>query len=306
MDISADRYYLREVVPDNLTALGRNLCLFYNVPFSSYGIKGNPKTHFRGGHRSRDFIRNSPSCPNRVYTVSETPGNRTGGSDFWCSALDFNPGTTERLAAICERLDKAERAGKLEKVTEWYGNLGGDQIVDGWDNIRDVLASSDSSHLMHLHMTFDRGRANDDHRDVLAILTLGGATVTAPTFDPNSTGLPLRDDVDLPEAIRRNQPKKPDGTPIGFPLAWWIQALRLDTLKLIGAQAAETVSLGSVVDAIGNARADVLAAVGQLSHQAPSTGAILDAQLPELARLIVAEFFRQTGAAQVATPHQPN
>lgn len=296
MDISKDRYFLRETVPENLTALGRNLCDFYNVPLSSYGIRGNPLTHFRGGHRSRDYIRNSPSCPNRVYTVSETPGNRSGGSDFWCSALDFAPGSTEILAAICQRLDRAVRAGKLEKVTEWYGNLGGDQIVDGYDNIRNALATSDSSHLMHLHMTFDRGAANDDHSDVLAILTLGGS-VTAPVFDPNSTGLPVRDDVPLPDDIRRHEPKKTDGTVLGFPLAWWIQAIRLDTLKLIGAQAAESVSLGSVVTAVQNARADVLAAIGALGHQQPpATVQLDDAQLAELARLMVAEFFRQAPA----------
>jgi len=42
--------------------------------------------------------------------------------------------------------------------------------VDGWDNISDRIASADSSHLTHLHMSFDRGRANEDHADVLAVL----------------------------------------------------------------------------------------------------------------------------------------
>jgi hypothetical protein len=292
VNISGDRYFQRETVPESLTALGRALCDFYDVPRDSYGIRGNPATHFRGAHRSREFILHSPHCTSRTYTVTETPGNRSGGSDLWCCGLDFAPHDGEALGEMCRRLDDAVRAGRLEKITEWFGSFGGDDVVDGWDNIRDVLATSDRSHLMHLHLTFDRGRAGEDHSDVLDILT-GKGTMTASTFDPNTTGLPVRQDVPLDPQIRQNQPKRADGTPDGFPLAWWVQAIRLDTLKGIGALASIATTLGLIVTGLNNLRTEVMAAVSRpdvVAHLEPE-------QLQQLAELVELGILRRFGDA---------
>lgn len=139
-------------------------------PAAGVGIKGDNR-HLSGGHRSRRWIKTSSWCTNRTYTVSRTPGDRSGGNDNWCCAVDIWGVTQADLHAMCKRLDAAIRAGRLEKITEWYGNFGDDGRVDGYDNISNRLASSDSSHLTHVHMTFDRGRANEDHSDLLAILT---------------------------------------------------------------------------------------------------------------------------------------
>lgn len=138
-------------------------------PGAEVGVKGN-NVHLRGYHRSRRWIKESSYCTNRTYSVSRTAGDRSGGDPNWLCALDFGGISQAELHAVCKRLDAAVRAGLLEKITEWYGNFGDDGRVDGWDNISDRLASSDSSHLYHLHMSFDRGRANEDHSDVLAIL----------------------------------------------------------------------------------------------------------------------------------------
>jgi hypothetical protein len=138
-------------------------------PGAQIGLRGN-NVHLNGYHRSRRWIKESRHCTNRTYSVSRTAGDKSGGNDNWVCALDFGGIPQAELHAVCRRLDVAVRAGRLEKITEWYGNFGGDQRVDGWDNISDRLASSDSSHLTHLHMSFDRGRANEDHSDVLAIL----------------------------------------------------------------------------------------------------------------------------------------
>lgn len=139
-------------------------------PSAGIWIRGD-NNHLRGYHRSRRWIKESRYCTDRNYSVSRTAGDRSGGDANWACALDLGGIAQSELHAACRRLDEAVRAGRLEKITEWYGNFGDDQRVDGWDNISNRLASSDSSHLFHLHMSFDRGRANEDHTDVYEILT---------------------------------------------------------------------------------------------------------------------------------------
>ena len=150
-----------------LAALGEALRRHW--PGAEIGIRGDNK-HLRGYHRSRRWIKESRFCTDHGYSISRTAGDRTGGDSNWACAMDFGGIPQSELHAVCQRLDAAVRAGSLEKITEWYGNFGGDERVDGWDNISDRIASADSSHLTHLHMSFDRGRANEDHADVLAVL----------------------------------------------------------------------------------------------------------------------------------------
>lgn len=133
-------------------------------------VRGD-NNHLSGYHRSRRWIKESIYCENHTYSVSRTVGDRSGGDSNWSCAVDFGGVAQDVLYAVCKRLDAAVRAGRLEKITEWYGNLGDDGRVDGWDNISNRLASADSSHLYHLHMSFDRGRANEDHSDVFDVLT---------------------------------------------------------------------------------------------------------------------------------------
>lgn len=156
-----------EIEPPALQALKAGIKRWR--PGAGVGIKGD-NNHLNGYHRSRRWISTSIWCTNRTYSVSRTSGDRSGGDANWCTAMDIWGIAQSDLHAMCKRLDAAVRAGRLEKITEWYGNFGGDTRVDGWDNIADRLASSDSSHLFHLHMSFDRGRADEDHSDVLAVL----------------------------------------------------------------------------------------------------------------------------------------
>lgn len=151
-----------------LSALRRGLLARW--PAAEVGIRGD-NHHLRGYHRSRRWIRDSSFCSDRGYSVSRTAGDRGGGDANWACAIDLGGIAQGELYAVCRRLDAAVRAGHLEKITEWYGNFGGDDRVDGFDNITDRMASADSSHLTHLHISFDRGRANEDHSDLLAILT---------------------------------------------------------------------------------------------------------------------------------------
>ncbi len=172
-DISNDPWYKQEIVPPNLWRFIIAVRIHFALPAAAVGSRGNPKTHFRGAHRSRNFIKNSPACTNRTYTVSRTPGDRSGGDGNWTAGVDITFATRAELLTACRRLDAEVRAGRLEKVTEWYGNTNDDQRVDGYDNIANQVAESDDSHLWHLHITLDRGKVNWDHTDLLRVLTGG-------------------------------------------------------------------------------------------------------------------------------------
>lgn len=150
-----------------LTVLRRQLLVRW--PGAQVGIRGD-NDHLRGYHRSRRWIQTSVYCTNRTYSVSRTPGDQSGGDSNWACAMDLGGIAQADLHGVCRRLDAAVRAGRLEKITEWYGSFGDDDRVDGYDNISNRLATADSSHLWHLHMSFDRGRANEDHSDVAAVL----------------------------------------------------------------------------------------------------------------------------------------
>ena len=162
-------WWRNETVPPNLDLLARQLRTEYGVGPNLIGSKGDNR-HLRGYHRSRNWVKNSAYSTNRTYSVTRTEGDRTGGDGNWVCAMDIGV-PREVLIPMCARVDEAVRAGRLEKITEWYGNDDGDNRVDGYDNIANRVASSDESHLYHLHLSFDRGRANEDHSDVLAVLT---------------------------------------------------------------------------------------------------------------------------------------
>lgn len=166
-ELEQEDAWIDEYEPQALRDLASSIEGFFSG--AQVWISGD-NSHLRGYHRSRRWIKESIYCTNHSYSVTRTAGDVSGGDSNWVSAMDISV-DQENLAAMCQRLDAACRAGRLEKITEWYGNLGGDNTVDGWDNISNQPASADSSHLTHLHMSFDRGRANEDHADLLAILT---------------------------------------------------------------------------------------------------------------------------------------
>lgn len=139
-----------------------------HFPGAGVWIRGD-NGHVRGYHRSRRWINTSVYCTDRNYSVTRTLGDRQGGDGDWSCAIDIAVAQS-LLIPMCQRLDAACRAGRLEKITEWFGNTGGDQRVDGWDNISNRVTSAGSSHLTHLHISFDRGRANEDHTDLYLIL----------------------------------------------------------------------------------------------------------------------------------------
>lgn len=162
-----------EYAPPNLQAFYTGLRTYLGVGTNAVGGKGDNK-HLRGYHRSRRWILESRYSAYGRDDYSITNALDKGGDPNWLAALDATPKTTATLVAMCQRLDAAMRADTLPQVREWYGNVDGNQVVDGWDDVIHRAASSDSSHLWHLHISFYRSRANDDHSNLLAVLTQQG------------------------------------------------------------------------------------------------------------------------------------
>lgn len=170
-ELEAESYWTREFEPPNLRRLTDALRAHYHVGFSLIGAKGD-NDHLSGYHRSREWILRSRYSEDGADDYSVRHSLDQSGDPRWLCAVDFQTGTgIPALVEVCKRLDAAVRADRFPQLREWYGNLGGDQIVDGWNNVTDRPATSDSSHLFHLHMSFFRSRADWDHRELFAVLT---------------------------------------------------------------------------------------------------------------------------------------
>lgn len=167
--LQAESWWGQEIVTDELRWLGAEIRAALGVGADAIGTKGN-NVHLNGSHRSQDWILNSRYCTSRTYTVQS---GLTAAQRRHIAALDVTPKSTADMLAISQRIDRATRAGQLEEVIAWYGNTNNDQRVDGYDNIRNAAATSDSSHLWHLHIGFDRRvlTSMDAMRRVLAVLT---------------------------------------------------------------------------------------------------------------------------------------
>lgn len=171
--LQAETWWGRELTTPELAWLGAELCRRTGRPRGAFGTKGD-NNHLRGAHRSQEWILKSRYATSRTYTVQT---GLTATQARHIAGVDFTPGSAAQMVAQCKRLYAALRAGRLEEVREFYGNVDGDKVVDGWDNVRNRTASSDSSHLWHWHLTLDRRHCADRGlmERILAI-TLGDPT----------------------------------------------------------------------------------------------------------------------------------
>lgn len=148
-----------EHMPEPMAWFCRELAAALGIPQANVGAKGdNASGHMKGGHRSQRWILTSRYCTNRSYTVY---GGLPEVLLDALGAIDVTPASREQMLLICQRLDAAARAGLIEEVVAWYGNTNNDTRVDGYDNVANRVASSDSSHLWHLHVTFNRWAVAD-------------------------------------------------------------------------------------------------------------------------------------------------
>lgn len=183
VQLQSEVWWMREYQPPSIARLCDQMREYFGVSPNALGSKGD-NNHLYGYHRSRAWILSSVWSAYRDNDYSVEAGADQAGDENWLCAIDFTPGDAAAMITVCQRLDTAVRAGLCPQLREWYGNVDGDQYVDGWDLLADRAATSDSSHLWHLHMSFLRGHAGDDHSNLFAILTgaaalptLGGRTM---------------------------------------------------------------------------------------------------------------------------------
>lgn len=155
--LEAEPWWGREIVTAELDWLGDELCRRTGRPRVAAGSKGD-NLHLRGAHRSQEWILHSRWCTNRTYTVQ---AGLTKEQLRHIAGFDFTPGSAAEMVAQCQRLMVALKAGQIEEIREFYGNVDGDKVVDGWDNLTNRAATSDSSHLWHWHLSIDRTKLRD-------------------------------------------------------------------------------------------------------------------------------------------------
>lgn len=181
-----DPHYRAEVIPASIDTLGRRLCTYYGVGLDHRGDRGN-LIHTSGYHRSRAWILNSPDSAHGAGDYSIQLAVDKQGPQDDVSAEDFTPadwGTpdnrakmramTKRAIEACQRNDP-----RMAAVREVAGTLDGSHVVT-YDHARQQFKTPfDSSHLDHLHLSFFRGKARDDHTGVFEVLTdTGGNAVS--------------------------------------------------------------------------------------------------------------------------------
>lgn len=150
--LRSEWFFDAEILTPEMDWLRREVAAGLGIPLLNVGSKGD-NLHLNGGHRSQYWITHSRYCTNRTYTVW---GGLPSDLVHCLGAVDITPKNRDQMLLISQRLDAAARAGHIEEVVAWYGNTNDDRRVDGWDNIRNVVASSDPSHLWHVHLTLNR------------------------------------------------------------------------------------------------------------------------------------------------------
>lgn len=189
------RWIVGEYAPDAIKWLAAEIVK--KIPSAKLsGIVGDQAHHY-GYHRARSRL------PANDYSVTLADDKR--GPDDAASALDITFNATWQHE-ISRRLLTAAKArdSRLYPLREFFGSTDGKRVI-GWDLVRHVAATSDDSHLWHVHFSILR-RYADDRKALASILeVVVGDDVSARDvwmYDPNKDGeggvpnLPGRADSD--------------------------------------------------------------------------------------------------------------
>lgn len=163
--------YNAEYTPPTLRAVGQAVVdHFPEITWNHIGFKGND-LHDSGYHRSIrwNYLTRGYGA-NYSDKISRDTSQRTTVRKDAIRAIDITAPLSV-LLPMCQRLDQAVRAGRLEvDVREWYGNDDGDNRVDGYDNFYNRVATSDPSHLWHLHISFYTDTVDQPHTTLISVL----------------------------------------------------------------------------------------------------------------------------------------
>lgn len=158
--------WTEEYAPASLAALGLAVRNHFGLAAVAIGIKGD-ESHTFGYHRSRNWI-NAHGDGSGDYS-NQLALDRAGDPN-WLAALDISL-PPDQMRAVSGRLLRGMRDGnpRLAAVREFYGTVDGENVI-GWDSSTNRAVSSDDSHLWHVHISFYRSLAANDHSGVLAVL----------------------------------------------------------------------------------------------------------------------------------------
>ncbi|MFD4638178.1 hypothetical protein ACFWN2_12730 [Lentzea sp. NPDC058436] len=145
----------------------------------------------RGYHNTRD------GNPSYDYSVTDPedqggPSNLAAGYDW--TFPDAQSGSYTTIARYSNRLLAAGRANdpRLAGWREFFGQTDTDREVEGWDFRKKVAASSDDSHLWHIHLSENRNQVTGFDNKVAMLSVLKGETLnqwrSTQLFTSTSTG----------------------------------------------------------------------------------------------------------------------
>lgn len=160
--LEAEVWWGREVSTPELYWLEAELCARSRRKVTHAGGKGDIR-HLNGGHRSLEWILKSRWCTNRTYTVQS---GLSGEMLRWIGAFDWIPGewgtaaNRRAVADATKRLIAAMKRGELPGLLQVLGTVDG-KTTGGYDNRTGDTLHPDSSHLDHIHLTFDRRKMRD-------------------------------------------------------------------------------------------------------------------------------------------------
>lgn len=154
-----------ERAPESLALLQRQIKNAFGT--QNVWIKGD-EAHTYGYHRSAATIR-AYGDPASDYSIKLDLDRNADAN--WLAAIDIAV-PQPQVIEISKRLHRAmkDHDPRVAQLREYYGTLDG-KSVSGWDAPSHSFASSDDSHLTHVHMSFYRSRAGVDHSGLLAVIT---------------------------------------------------------------------------------------------------------------------------------------
>jgi hypothetical protein len=137
------------------------------------GIVGD-QAHDYGYHRGRNYVSADD------YSV-QLPEDRQGDGEAACG-LDLSWSDAQWQYTVSQRLLDAAHDSRMHPVREFYGSVDGVHVV-GWDYTEGHSATSDDSHLWHVHLSILRQYSNDTAAlsGVAAVITGGGAPAAPPS-----------------------------------------------------------------------------------------------------------------------------
>jgi hypothetical protein len=159
-----------EYTPTTVRAVGQAVVdAFVPITWAHIGFKGDDR-HDGGYHRSLRWctLTRGAGVDYSDRLARDVSQRATVRRDA-IRAIDISA-PDHILLPMCQRVDKAMRAGLLDDVREWYGNRDGDSRVDGYDNFYNAVVSSDSSHLWHLHLSLYTDTVDQPHTRLIAVL----------------------------------------------------------------------------------------------------------------------------------------